>query len=133
MKLEDELVSYDLALRLKEIGFPQDPMEYAIDEFGLEEGYSLPKQITNRHIRRPHLFTVQRWLIEKKCMQLWIEPLMISSSGGWSYHILSMKHGQTILNIEQQASATNLSYLEALIEGIYYSINKIASMKEFYE
>jgi hypothetical protein len=68
---------------------------------------------------------IQTWLRQTHGIKLWCIPHPFSSSGGWCYNILAYKEGLVTILIGEKASTTNLTYEQALEEGLPIALKHI--------
>ena len=127
--MNEDFVPYELAVKLKEKGFPQHISDevYIIDNYGEEEydiGDRLPIPLVPDYMddaAAPTISQVLKWLREKKG---WIIVVRLYSTNGW-YWFIQDKNGE--LKSSHLASCDDCfaTYEQAVIAGIEYVIDNL--------
>ena len=123
----EELVSYDIAKGLKEIGY-SDPCDYFYDAHFNQNRYSDKDKIdrnTNNHhtpsVSAPSLYAAQAYLRDTFNIDIMIDPNWSLNSG---YHYVIIINSN-FDNPHQQISYPDTTYKESLLNAMQFSISYI--------
>lgn len=135
MNEKEDFISHTTAKLAKELGFDW-PTPFYYEGKKLFRSYSLDGPITHPHVEEvdwnghtydslsaPSQNVLRKWLFLTYGVLLWVEPMSISSAGGFSFCMLHYENGKKLAEVNQKGSDISLSLAEALEEGFEYSLN----------
>lgn len=129
--MEKQFVKYEIALKLKELGFDEVCLAvYFRNKFQLVKGFNINNvdlHVANQMdaILAPLWQQVIDWLVEKYNIYIDVKPVVFDDEPIYIYEIVDLKKGRLLNNINESFIDPNEAREQAILKIIELIENKI--------